>query len=197
MKRLYLALIVALMISPAFAGDLNYNYIQGGFQTLDLDDDSGLVDDDGSGFAIRGSVEIAPSWYLFGSYGSADLDSAFLDDIDFDELTIGGGYYASLSQRADVFAELAYVSVEVDAAGLGSEDDNGFGARVGVRGMVSDRVELLGAVRHVDLDAAGDGTSLEGEAWYAFTEQFSLGVSGSFGDDVTVLGINGRLYFGR
>ncbi len=69
--------------------------------------------------------------------------------------------------------------------------------RVGVRSEFSEQVELLGAVSHVDLDSARDGTSFEGEGWYKLTDTFSLGLLIGLGDDVTSFGIGGRLYFVR
>ena len=102
-----------------------------------------------------------------------------------------------MSQNADFFATLSYVSAEVSASGFGSADEDGFGVSIGLRGMVAEQVELAGSIGYVDLGDAGDGTSIGASAYYNFTEAFALGLFLETDDDVTGYGLSGRFYFGN
>ncbi len=186
-KTLAVISLVALA-STAQAEGPDYNYLEGSYQRIDIDDD--FADVDGDGFAIAGSLEVAENWHIFASYGKADLDFG----IDLDEASVGGGFHAALSPTTDIVANLAYVSVDADALG-GSFDDDGFGVALGVRSLLSEQFELAGFIDYVDLDDAGDDTSVRGEGWYRFTRNFALGGKIGFGDDVTTYGIGARLYF--
>ncbi|MGB5719239.1 MAG: hypothetical protein WBM34_00975, partial [Woeseiaceae bacterium] len=81
--------------------------------------------------------------------------------------------------------------------GFGSVDDNGYGVMVGVRGMVSERLELDGNLSYVDLGDGSDGTALGASALYALSDSFSLGLAAGFDEDTTTYGLVGRVYFGR
>ena len=76
-------------------------------------------------------------------------------------------------------------------------DEDGYGATVGIRGLVSDNFELSGSIGYVDLGDAGDGTAFGAEALYSFTENFALGFNVSVDDDVTMYGVGARFYFGN
>ena len=117
--------------------------------------------------------------------------------MDLDQLAVGGGFYMDLSDRADFYAALSYIQAEISAPGLGSADEDGYGVAVGVRGMVTDKVELNGSLSYSDLGDGADGTSFGAGALYSFTETFALGVALETDDDVTVYGIGARFYFGN
>ena len=58
---LALTLIAALPFAAANAQDRpNYNYAQGGYTSLDGDDDV-----DADGYNLEGSVAVAPNWHIF------------------------------------------------------------------------------------------------------------------------------------
>ena len=186
-KTLAVISLVALA-STAQAEGPDYNYLEGNYQRIDIDDD--FADVDGDGFAIAGSLEVAENWHIFASYGKADLDFG----IDLDEASVGGGFHAALSPTTDIVANLAYVSVDADAFG-GSFDDDGFGVALGVRSLLTEQFELAGFIEYVDRDDAGDDTTLSGEGWYRLTRNFALGGKIGLGDDVTTYGLGARLYF--
>ncbi len=71
---------------------------------------------DGDGFGIGGSFEVGESWFVGVGYSTIGFDFG----IDLDQISVGGGYHAGLSDRTDFFATLSYLSVEVSASGLGS-----------------------------------------------------------------------------
>lgn len=178
------------LAAPAMADGFSYNYIEGSYQRVNLDD--GFIDVDGDGFGIAGSVEVGDMWQLIGGYNNTSFDF----DVDLDELVIGGGFHASLTPNVDFVANFAYVRLDASALGF-SVDDDGIGASIGVRGMVSQNVELAGSIQYVELSDSGNETSFGGVVWYNFTPNFSAGLNVGTGDDVVRYGIGARVYFGR
>lgn len=188
-----LATVVALMVSAAALAETpSYNYIEGYYQRVEIDDDF-VPSLDGDGFGVGGSYEIAENWHVFGGYSTFGLDF----DVDLKELAIGAGYHADISDAASFYTNLAYIDAEIDVLGLGSIDDNGYGVMVGVRGMVSERLELDGNLSYVDLGDGSDGTAFGASALYALSDSFSLGLTAGFDEDATTYGLVGRFYFGR
>ena len=190
MMRSILCGLLLAVSTTAFADDLNYNFLTLGYDRVDLDDDLGF-DVDGDSWNIGGSFEVGESWFLFAGYGMGDFDFG----IDLDQWSAGGGYHLPMADNVDFVATLSYQRADISAGSL-SLDDDGFGASVGIRAMVSERVELNGTVSYVDFGDFGDDTSLGGSAWLNLTEQFALGLGVSFSDDATAYGLGGRLYFG-
>ena len=189
MRILVCGLLLAVFSSAA-ADDLNYNFIQFGYDRIELDSDFGF-DVDGDGWTLGGSFEVGESWFLFAGYGQADFDFG----IDLDQWSAGAGFHTPMANNVDFVATLGYVTADIGAAGV-SVDDDGLGASIGIRAMVSPFIELNGAINYTDLGDFGDDTSLSGSAWYNFTEQFALGLGLGLGDDVTEYGIGALLYFG-
>jgi len=185
-----IAVMTLLVLSvPAMAQGISYNYIEGSFNQVELDDS--IVDVDGDGFGIGGSFEVADQFHVFASFDTTDFDF----DVDLDETKIGGGFHTSLSPNVDFVANLAWVRFDASGPG-GSIDDDGFGASIGLRAMAGSNVELAGAIEYVDI-GDGDDTSINGEAWYNFSETFAVGLNVGLGDDITRYGIGARLYFGQ
>lgn len=183
-----------LLAAPALAGDLSYNFVEVGYQKVDLDEDPlPGVSVDGDGFGIGGAFEVGESWFITAGYSRVEFDFG----IDFDQLGIGAGYHVDVSQNADFFATLSFVRVEASASGFESADEDGFGATIGIRGMVGEKVELSGAIGYVDLGDGGDGTSFGVAGLYNFTNAFALGLNIETDDDFTSYGIGARFYFGN
>jgi hypothetical protein len=191
MHRITATLLALVLASPAMAGDLSYNFLEGGYLRVEFDN-SGF-DLDGDGFGIGGSFELNENLFAFASYSTADFDFG----IDLNQLSAGVGYHVDISQNSDFFAALSFVRAEAEAAGLGSADEDGIGVTIGVRSMVSDQVELFGTLSYVDLGGDADGTSVGGGALYSFTDTFAVGANVEFDEDVTSYGLTARLYFGQ
>lgn len=192
MLRTLPGITLAFLTVPALAGELSYNYVELGYQRVDVDDVLPGVNVDGDGFGIRGSVEINESWFIAGAYSQTDFDFG----ADNDLLSFGAGYHAAIAPRVDVFTILSYITAEASANGFSSIDDDGYGASVGVRGLVGDRIELVGRISYVDLGGSADGTSYGAGALYSFTDTFALGIEFDVGEDATAYGVGARFYFG-
>jgi hypothetical protein len=184
--KLLAAAVIAMPVT-SFAEGLSYNYVEGGYLTLEPDDTS--VDFDG--FRARISGLVSESIYLFGSYATVESDRVVGGNfagakLSSDTITAGLGWRTALGTATDLNLEAAYVYAESerkDAGALsGSEDDNGFGLSAGVRHLFSPMFEMGGSVNYVDI-ADDDATSYTANALLHLTPAFSLGGAYTFGDD--------------
>ncbi|MGH8223316.1 MAG: outer membrane beta-barrel protein [Woeseiaceae bacterium] len=186
MLRSILVLLAFAISATAAAEGLNYTYLQASYGQVEFDD----FDVDGDGFGISGSFALTEQFFLFGTYEMADFDF----DVEADTFDLGGGFHAPLADNIDVVATLAYVYTEV-SSGFGSVDDNGYGIGVGLRALVSPKVELNGGVEYVDLSDSGSDTGFGAGFLFHINDMFSVGLSGSWNDDASAYSLGGRLNF--
>lgn len=164
------------------------------YQSVDVDGDKL------TGFAISGSKLLGEDFFVVGSYGNASDDIEIYNssvEVDFNTLSVGLGYRHSISQTTDVFGVVSYEDMEVEASYQGdseSDSENGYGLTIGVRSMVSEKVELGGSLKYVDI-ADETETAFGVSALYNFTDQFSAGVGYSKADDVDTLSISAIYFF--
>ena len=189
MKKYFAGALLVVLSMPAMAQSPEYNYAQLTWQSVSLD--SSIADVDGDGFGIGGSFEIADNWHIVAGYSDLGFDF----DIDLTEFLIGAGYHTDISTNTSFFGELAYVRAEVSQTVVGNIDESGVGIRIGLRSNVSESIELEGNLSYVDLGDGGDGTSVGGAAWYKFSENFAVGLTAGFEEDVNAFGLGARLYF--
>ncbi len=189
MTRSILLIALLAFASAAGAQGFDYNYVTLGYSQVDFDD----VNIDGDGIELAGSFAINEDFHAFGSYGQADLDGG----IDASELSIGLGYNHSLSPAVDFVGSVSYEYVEIDVAGLGSVDDNGFGLGIGLRFHPADKIEVDAGIQYVDLSDSGSDTGFGAGFQYYITDAITIGVSAEWADDVSRYGLGGRFYFGN
>ncbi|MDH4108925.1 MAG: outer membrane beta-barrel protein [Gammaproteobacteria bacterium] len=188
MKRYLLLVVLAAASVPAAAQGFNYNFVEATYGQLDFDD----LNVDGDFFGVGGSLAINENFHGIAAYESADLDFG----VDATSWNIGVGFNTPISPVIDVVAQLTYESVEV-SLGSAEADDDGLGLAVGLRANVSEAVELNFGVKYVDLDDSGDDTALGAAFLMDLTDNFAIGLNGSWGDDASAYGIFGRFYFDR
>ena len=191
MYRYSVVLFALALTAPAMAEQPSYNYLQAGYQKVEIDLGGILGDVDGDGYQLSGSFEIGDSAYFFAGYSSASFDF----DIDADQIEAGIGYHHGMSSNTDFYANVAYVKAEVDVGGVGSADEDGYGVAIGIRSNVSDAVELEVSVSYVDLGDDNDSTAFDGGFWFNVTDTFALGLGFGGDDDVTTYGAGMRWYF--
>ena len=138
------AAVLAMAMPFAATAEINYSYVELDF--IMVDDD---IDTDGP--RIKGSFGITDNIYLFGSAALLSGDG----DVDSTLVSLGGGYNHSINAQFDLYAALAIEFVEVDTA-LGSDDDTGFGLRLGARYQVIPQLELKGELQHIENDMYPD-----------------------------------------
>jgi long-subunit fatty acid transport protein len=189
MFRSTLVIVALLFSASAGAQGFDYNHLQLGYGTINLDD----IDVDGDGFGLSGSYAINPDWHVFAGYEDAGLDFG----VDVTSFGAGVGYNTELSPAVDMFARLSYQYVELDAGAFGSVDDNGIGFGVGMRFAASDQLEIDAGIDYVDLSDSGNETAFSAGAVYNFTDEFSVGLGGSWSDDASSYTLVGRIYFDK
>lgn len=188
LRSISVILLVAFSASVSAQG-LDYNYLQASYGRVDLDV-AGL-DVDGDGFGISGSFSVGDNFHLFGEYQTADMGSG----VDLSFLELGGGYHTDISPNMDVYANIGYIEIEVDSPGPGSADEDGFFVGLGLRGAVSEAVELFGGIDYIDFDDADSETRANAGFVLDLTDKFSVGLKASFWDDVDIYQLNARFYF--
>lgn len=176
-NKIALALALAAASFAATAGELNYNYVEGGVARVDID---GV--DDGDGFLVRGSAALGKDFYIFGGHGSVDANTF---DADFSESQLGFGYHHTVSEGVDFIGEIGYIRSELDINGLTSGAADGGRVSVGFRGQPTDNLE---AWLKTGYNRGGD---FDGDFSATFGAQFKFNQTwGVVGEIETAEGIN-------
>jgi Outer membrane protein beta-barrel domain len=200
MQKPFLGLVVAsLAVCPLLAAKaegISYNYVDLGYVTTDIDG----VDDELDGFVLRGSLELTDNWFLYARYLDESVSTQGVD-VDYQEISVGGGYAWSFAENMDLYGKLGYTQAEIDvsSAGFGGfdVDDDGYELGVGIRARPGEPFELEGAINYVDLSDSGDDTSFGVAARWFIVENLALAVEGEFADDADTFGIGVRWAFGN
>ncbi|MEP7702371.1 porin family protein [Paraglaciecola sp. 25GB23A] len=195
MKKLVLVSALLLAFGPVQASESpRWDSVSISYQSVDVDGDKL------TGFGLSGSKLLAENFFVVGSYGSAsdDIDVFGANvELDFNTLSLGLGYRYAFSKSSDFFGVISYEDVEVEATYEGNSEsngDNGYGLTVGVRSMLSEKIELSGSIQYVDI-ADETETAFGVAALYNFTEQFSAGVGYSKADDLDTLSVSAVYFF--
>jgi hypothetical protein len=192
MRKAFAAVTLATLgfAGPAFAQQgegFSYNLLELGYVNSEIDD----ADADGDGFGVRGSFAFAENFHGFASY----LDQEFDFDIGVEQFELGAGLNYTLTPALDFVGTFSYLNVDVDFPGGGSADDSGFALGGGLRGRVSDLLELRGEIKYAELDDGGDDTTLNVGARYYLNRMFALAGDIGFNDDGTSLTLGVRVDF--
>ena len=188
MSRSTLLIILFALSATAGAQGFGYNYLQASYGAVSFDDS--IVDVDGDGLGISGSYGFHPDFYIAGEYQTADMDFG----VDLNIFEVAVGYHNSLSDQLDFTAQLGWVNAEVES-GLGSADDDGFMIGAGLRGQLTNAVELNGGIDYIDFDQGGGETRANAGFLFSLTETLTVGAEASFWDDINVYQLNVRLDF--
>ncbi|HEX7012373.1 MAG TPA: outer membrane beta-barrel protein [Steroidobacteraceae bacterium] len=180
------ALAAALPLA-SYAETMDYSYAEIGY--VDTEFEGRGFDVDGDGFALRGSVAVNQTFFVFAGYEDIGLD----EGVDLTTLNVGGGAHWPLNDRLDIVGRLGIVQAEIEA-GPFEEDEDGFLLGARLRGAVSPKFELEGGVDYMDIDT-GEDTFVVLEGRYFFVDQFAGGLGLQIGDDVTSIGLNLRVTF--
>lgn len=168
------ALGLALAL-PAAADELTYAYFDIAYyaqdtslsgtqdvlgQTVDLDTS------DGDGIRFRASLGLWHNLYGFADVGSTNIDDSAVvtndqgtfpasDEFDLTTIRIGAGYAYPVTYTTHVIAEVSYDSADYDFGSFAGEDfdadDQGLGARLGVRALFARKFELGAYARYTDV----------------------------------------------
>ena len=192
MLRLVLILALFAFSASVYADGFNYNSVTASYGQIDFDN----LNADGDSLGTSASAEVGESFFVFGGYGVADISDSVIS-VDVDSWDVGVGYHMPMSDSVDFVASLSYEYIDISVPGFGSVDDNGIGLGVGLRYAANEQFEIDAGVSYVDFSDGGDDTSFGAGVLYNFTESFSVGVAGDWGDDASAYSIGGRFYFGN
>ena len=185
-KKLVIGALASVTACFSFAEDsgLSYTHIGLSYQSVEL------LEEDGDGFAISGSMAIDDSYFLLGQYSSAASDDQFtdgfvIDDIELTVLGFGLGYHTAIATNADFVTSLSFVDAEFDVPG-DSADGDGILIAAGVRAKPTKTLELGAAINYADIENESEvGYSLSARVFPVPTFSFGLGL-GSADDTDTV-----------
>lgn len=172
MKRSFLAL--ALLAGSPFAASaadgISYNYVQGGYTHINSDANA-------KGWAIDGSVAVAPNFHLFGGYNSAKTDNSGLGRVKLDQWKLGAGYNRSISEKTDFVGTLAYQKADASLGGV-SADVEGYAAEAGVRAALTPMLEGYAMAGYED------GKNYSGDAYGRIGAQVKINKNWGVATDV-------------
>ncbi len=160
-----LASALALTAGVANAAPFSYDYVEGGYGEVDR----------GDSLFIGGSSSLDKHLYVLGSAYALD----FPGDVNGMYVEGGLGYHVPLAPKADLFATGQLLYANLNHVG-NDDDDLGAIARVGVRVMPVDKLELEGSLALSSNDfLVDDGIGISASARYYFQPQLSgaIGVS--------------------
>jgi hypothetical protein len=149
----------------ALGGDvpqMEYTYIEGNFVWTDSDD----LDQDISGVELIGSLELPLNFFAQVTY------SHLTNDADLDQWRIGAGYHLPITSRFDAYGILSYAHLESDGL-VDDFSDDGAAAELGLRFLLTPRIELNGAGLWSDAGDSAAGIKL-GARFY-FIDSLSIG----------------------
>ncbi|MGB5540815.1 MAG: outer membrane beta-barrel protein [Gammaproteobacteria bacterium] len=148
-----------------------YSYAEIGYINIDGDQ----IEGDGAGV----NISFGATDHIFLKFGYSRL---FLEaspppvDFDADRFQIGGGMHYGITDTIDVLGAISYIDIEY-SNGVPAEADEGYLAELGVRAMLSKKLELNATVSALHFDGEDDiGYGVGGV--FDITKTFAL--SGSF-----------------
>lgn len=212
-----LGLPLAMPLAAA-AQELSYSYLEGDYMSLDIDgidDQADIVEeiDDGTGFGVRTSLALGPTFFVFADYSETSSDVTFNSgtgilpqDTDINRLNAGAGFHMPVLDRADLVIRGAYTdmdfgdfdlggSTDPDVEDLNDDSSDGWFADAGLRAQLFESFEALGAVRYTDIEGT-DQVSVVGEGLFEFNQNLGLAIGFEAGDELTTYHAGVRLSFG-
>lgn len=192
MKRM---LVLPLILGPALAAaqeqpaaEIDYGYFEISYFDVSADVDVGgqIVESDGDGFWLDGSIELRDHIHAFVTYRNAKYDDAPEDNIG---TRWGGlGTHWQVGSRLSVFGRLGFVN---------GEGDDGYYASAGVRYVPADGWEIRGGVRQFGWDDTEDATGgfIAGDLW--LTDVAALTFNFESVEDSDLIAVGMRFYFGN
>lgn len=178
MKKILLASAVLSLLSfGALAENPSFDNLEAGYTEFDFD---GFKVD---GFEIKGSRSFSDNLYAAWDYSSVSDNGA-----DLKLTTVGVGYKNDFSSDSTFFSELNYA--KLDSTGF---DDNGYEFTVGVRTMMTDRLELKAAVEYLDID--DDMTSMIVGGAYSVSDSLAFYADYKYESDLSRYDVGLRYSF--
>ncbi len=158
-NKIILAALIGALSTNLFAAEPSFNKIEFGRASWDFDSP---FDPNFSGFEMRASSMMGENVYLASSYASLTGEDSF-DFLDFTMFEFGVGYKMDLSESMALFGEIDYVSTEV--TGFGSDSSNGNQAKLGIKSMLTESLEITVALESLSIDGERSNSTVLGAAY--------------------------------
>ena len=168
------ALLFVASSSAAIAQDVRYSWFEIAYVQQDIGRNATTTDSiigqtvdisakDGSGIKFRGSVGTWRNLFAFVDFNSSDITVNAVvsnsqgvfpaqDEFDFTAVSGGVGLRWPITDSTDVYGALSYDSTDLDFGSFAGENfdagDKDVGARLGVRTILRDKIELRANVRY-------------------------------------------------
>lgn len=132
------------LTSMAIAEGPAWTYVDLGYVIGDSDDNSQLGEGDYSGYSARASLEFLDNFHTRLEYVDADWS----DDAGQDGYTIALGAHTAITESTDLVTEFIYTDQNIDNGFIEYSYDgyDGYGLNVGLRTLITDKLELSGGV---------------------------------------------------
>jgi hypothetical protein len=189
-KSLALSAIAMLALAgPAMAGTFSYSLLEAGLIGDSIDDPDDNDDLKGGGLGLHGSWEINRALFGFTDLSGTSYEYRNEPDDRYDFSTgkfgLGLGFHFPMGRRVDFVGAISYqrLRLENDYFDI-SRNEQGYGIDLGIRGMITERLQWTVYSHYVDYkdDDAGDGDNDKNDrSWsagfrYYFTRQFAAGI---------------------
>jgi len=161
---------------------LSYDYIFASLAITELDS---------GGLEAGGSFTVAPNIHVYGGYQDWELS----ENVDRSILQIGGAYHWDIATNLDLLVGAAIAKSELDFRGPAEIDDEGLILKAGIRGWITNDLELSGELLLDDSLRSSMDSVIEVGGQYHTSPQFSIGGRVRVDEDETTLFIGGRFYF--
>ena len=202
-KYHHLALTLTLISASTItiADTFSYTFISAEYGIFNEDIDGISEDLEGDGISLDFALNIAPNFAIIGGYGtgSADVTSGGTTvDADIDAGGIGALFHTPINQTTDFVAGIQLikgsVDLKVNGTSLPSEDADGNTIFVGIRAMVSDKVEINGFLDRTKIED-DSSTDISFGASYYIDKLFALDAGYSFDSDGNTISFGATKYF--
>lgn len=181
LRRYVLASALALSAGVASAAPFSYDYVEGGYGEVDR----------GDSLFLGGSAALDKNLYVLGSVYALD----FPGDANGMYVEGGLGYHVPLAAKADLFVNGQLLYANLNHVG-NDDDDLGGIARVGVRVMPVDKLELEGSVALSSNDfLVDDGIGVSASARYYIDPRISAAIGYSADTELDGFFLNARYDF--
>ena len=173
--------------------ELSYTYVEANYQIGEVERLGSDVDFHKTGGTA--SYNLTENIALFGSGSVGEIETTGVGapkDIDTRDLSAGLTAHFPLYDNVDLIVPMA-IAYGRARAGKDIETDTGYAIAVGVRALLSNRLEVGATIEHVDI--RDDAQSLAGSVRFHLSETISVALTGSVGNEVDTLALNGRYTF--
>ena len=179
----YYGFVLAVFLLPTsevLSEGISYDYAQADYisDTFDLNGSVRAVEGNGIGFAL--SLSFAPAFAVRLAVASTTFRDFHGVRVDSSKVTVlGVTGHTSVTKKTDLFANISVIKAEITAnkdANAPSENDYSALVDLGVRHLVTDKIELEAMLSHVKVFGHTLNSTMLGGRFY-FHERLSAGVS--------------------